>query len=354
MRGRSAPRDSEGAAGDRHRGGAGRAGRERARSRRGAALSHHCRAQPARPGASGSLDRSQADRDRCWPRRSWATTARTRCSARSAARWTIPPIRSSTACASRWRRRRERIFRLLKILYPQYDMHSAYVGLQSADPVVHDNAVEFMDSVLPPEVRALIIPLFDRDVTVAAAHRHRQPDAGLDARRSRGGDRGDGAERGSVAARVRGLRDGRDAPDALRRRSWMSGRTTTAIRCCAPPRSMRGRNCATPRPPPPASTRSELGNPLALDRRVASARPDRFGGGRVRPLRHRPRDVAGVRQPALEQRGLRRRELQPHDHPQHDVELADRERERRSARRRRARSGNRGRSPAGTAARSSV
>jgi AAA family ATP:ADP antiporter len=62
----------------------------------------------------------------------------------------------------------ERIFRLLKILYPQYDMHSAYVSLQSDDPVVHDNAVEFMDSVLPPEVRALIIPLFDRDVTVPA------------------------------------------------------------------------------------------------------------------------------------------------------------------------------------------
>ena len=59
----------------------------------------------------------------------------------------------------------ERIFRLLKILYPQYDMHSAYVSLQSTDPVVHDNAVEFMDSVLPPEVRALIIPLFDREVT---------------------------------------------------------------------------------------------------------------------------------------------------------------------------------------------
>lgn len=69
----------------------------------------------------------------------------------------------------------ERIFRLLKILYPQYDLHSAHVGLQSADPVVHDNAVEFMDSVLPPEVRALIIPLFDRNVTVderiAAANR---------------------------------------------------------------------------------------------------------------------------------------------------------------------------------------
>jgi HEAT repeat protein len=62
----------------------------------------------------------------------------------------------------------ERIFRLLKILYPQYDMHSAYVGLQSPDPVVHDNAVEFMDSVLPPEVRALVIPLFDRNVAVTA------------------------------------------------------------------------------------------------------------------------------------------------------------------------------------------
>jgi HEAT repeat protein len=61
----------------------------------------------------------------------------------------------------------ERIFRLLKILYPQYDLHSAYVGLQSEDPVVHDNAVEFMDSVLPPEVRQVVIPLFDRDVSVA-------------------------------------------------------------------------------------------------------------------------------------------------------------------------------------------
>ena len=60
----------------------------------------------------------------------------------------------------------ERIFRLLKILYPQYDMHSAYVSLQSSDPVVHDNAVEFMDSVLPPEVRQLVIPLFDRNVAV--------------------------------------------------------------------------------------------------------------------------------------------------------------------------------------------
>ena len=91
-------------------------------------------------------------------------------------------IRSSTGCASRWRRRRERIFRLLKILYPEHDLHSAYVGLQSDDPVVHDNAVEFMDSVLPPEVRALVIPLFDRDVQRRGAHR--APPTACSARRS--------------------------------------------------------------------------------------------------------------------------------------------------------------------------
>ena len=69
----------------------------------------------------------------------------------------------------------ERVFRLLKLLYPEYDMHSAHVGLQSLDMVVHDNAVEFLDSVLPPDVRALIVPLFDRQVPVdrriAAANR---------------------------------------------------------------------------------------------------------------------------------------------------------------------------------------
>jgi HEAT repeat protein len=61
----------------------------------------------------------------------------------------------------------ERIFRLLKILYPSYDLHSAYVGLQSDDPVVHDNALEFVEAVLPPQIRALLVPLFDRDVSVA-------------------------------------------------------------------------------------------------------------------------------------------------------------------------------------------
>jgi HEAT repeat protein len=62
----------------------------------------------------------------------------------------------------------ERIFRLLKMMYPNDDLHSAYVGLQSHDPIVHDNAVEFLEAILAPQLRSLIIPLFDRNVSIAA------------------------------------------------------------------------------------------------------------------------------------------------------------------------------------------
>jgi AAA family ATP:ADP antiporter len=61
----------------------------------------------------------------------------------------------------------ERIFRLLKILHPNRDMHSAYVGLRSSDPIVHDNAVEFLDTILGTDLRARLLPLFDRDVKPA-------------------------------------------------------------------------------------------------------------------------------------------------------------------------------------------
>jgi AAA family ATP:ADP antiporter len=60
----------------------------------------------------------------------------------------------------------ERVFRLLKVLYPQADMHSAYVGLQSENPVVHDNALEFVETVLSPDLRERLLPLLDSGVTV--------------------------------------------------------------------------------------------------------------------------------------------------------------------------------------------
>ncbi len=65
------------------------------------------------------------------------------------------------------RQEAERIFRLLKILYPMRDMHSAFVGLQADDPVVQDNAIEFLDTILSPQLRGLLVPLFDRGVSIA-------------------------------------------------------------------------------------------------------------------------------------------------------------------------------------------
>jgi hypothetical protein len=60
----------------------------------------------------------------------------------------------------------ERIFRLVKLLVPANDMHSAFVGLQSDNRMVHDNALEFVENVLKPQLRDLLVPLLDRDVSV--------------------------------------------------------------------------------------------------------------------------------------------------------------------------------------------
>jgi AAA family ATP:ADP antiporter len=60
----------------------------------------------------------------------------------------------------------ERIFRLLKLLFPQTDLHSAYFGLQSANAVVHDNALEFLEHTLPQPLRGVLLPLIDKEVSV--------------------------------------------------------------------------------------------------------------------------------------------------------------------------------------------
>ena len=61
----------------------------------------------------------------------------------------------------------ERIFRLMKLLSPEHDLHSAYVGLQSGNAVVHANAVEFLEQALPAEMRMLLLPLIDSEVGLA-------------------------------------------------------------------------------------------------------------------------------------------------------------------------------------------
>jgi hypothetical protein len=60
----------------------------------------------------------------------------------------------------------ERIFRLLGLLYPHLDVHSAYLGLQAKQVTVHDNALEFLDNVLKPQMRAMLVPLLDGRISL--------------------------------------------------------------------------------------------------------------------------------------------------------------------------------------------
>jgi AAA family ATP:ADP antiporter len=60
----------------------------------------------------------------------------------------------------------ERIFRVMALLLPRAGLHDAYVGLRSANPVIRANALEFLDNVLKPELRHVLVPLLDSQVTV--------------------------------------------------------------------------------------------------------------------------------------------------------------------------------------------
>jgi AAA family ATP:ADP antiporter len=78
----------------------------------------------------------------------------------------------------------ERIFRLLGLLYPRHDLHSAYFGVQSKDPTVHDNALEFLDNILRPQLRSVLVPLLDSAVSVEERVRlaHRMVGAKVESR----------------------------------------------------------------------------------------------------------------------------------------------------------------------------
>jgi hypothetical protein len=59
----------------------------------------------------------------------------------------------------------ERIFRLLGLLYPQIDLHAVYLGLQSSDKTVYDNALELLENVLKSALRVTLVPLLDGRVS---------------------------------------------------------------------------------------------------------------------------------------------------------------------------------------------
>jgi AAA family ATP:ADP antiporter len=60
----------------------------------------------------------------------------------------------------------ERIFRVMALLLPRAGLHDAYVGLRSSNPVIRANALEFLDNVLKPELRHVLVPLLDSHVTI--------------------------------------------------------------------------------------------------------------------------------------------------------------------------------------------
>jgi AAA family ATP:ADP antiporter len=59
----------------------------------------------------------------------------------------------------------DRIFRLMALLLPHVGLHDAYVGVRSSDDLVRANSLELLDNVLEPELRQLLVPLLDSQVT---------------------------------------------------------------------------------------------------------------------------------------------------------------------------------------------
>jgi AAA family ATP:ADP antiporter len=60
----------------------------------------------------------------------------------------------------------ERIFRLLGILYPKGELDSAYAAMRSSVPTARDSALELLEQTVDPQLRRLLVPLFDHSLTL--------------------------------------------------------------------------------------------------------------------------------------------------------------------------------------------
>ena len=59
----------------------------------------------------------------------------------------------------------ERVFRLMGLLSPEISLEDAYVSMQSDNPLVRANALEYLEHVLRPDLREVLLPLIDRQVS---------------------------------------------------------------------------------------------------------------------------------------------------------------------------------------------
>jgi hypothetical protein len=60
----------------------------------------------------------------------------------------------------------ERIFRLMALLVTGPALHDAYVGVRAKSTNVRANALEYLENVLKPDLRRLLLPLLDTQVTI--------------------------------------------------------------------------------------------------------------------------------------------------------------------------------------------
>jgi len=58
----------------------------------------------------------------------------------------------------------ERMFDLLHLMHPDRDFRSTWVALQSGERVIHDQALDLLETLLKPGLRALLVPLVDPEV----------------------------------------------------------------------------------------------------------------------------------------------------------------------------------------------
>jgi len=58
----------------------------------------------------------------------------------------------------------ERIFRLIALLSPDDSLHDAYVGVRSSNKLVRANAIEYLEHILKPDLRQVLLPLIDSQV----------------------------------------------------------------------------------------------------------------------------------------------------------------------------------------------
>ena len=125
----------------------------------------------------------------------------------------------------------ERIFRLLKLRFPHQDLHSAYVGVQSTNPVVHDNALEFLENILSPQLRTQLVPLLDSAVPTRGARGAGPPDAERAAAVADRGRAHAAAKRRPVDEGVRRVRHRRAGAQGAAAGAGRAGRRRRT-RCC--------------------------------------------------------------------------------------------------------------------------